>query len=562
MCCRPIGPVCIAGFFYECIKKNRGIVMYQALYRKWRPNTFEEMVGQNHISTVLKNQIANNQVGHAYLFSGTRGTGKTSSAKLFAKGVNCLGTETTKPCGLCQNCKDISRGVFADVIEIDGASYNGVDNIRELRESVQYPPVAGKYKVYIIDEVHMLSKGAFNAFLKTLEEPPEGVIFILATTEANKIPQTILSRCQRYNFKRIANESIGARIKQICEHEGIDIMESGIYAIVSHSDGSLRDAISFLEQCISLDKTPITAEVVKEVIGGVSDQIMGALTDDLIDGNLSELIVKIDELMMDGVDLTQLCQDWAMYFRNIMLVKDMKNSESMLWVNPESLEKIKEQSKRVSPPYIYNGIETFLKIGFEQKWIDHLKLAIEVACIKIINGSTQSEQRETYKNLGAEPIPKGILKQAVHSEVKVSKEQENNQENSQENSQEIQPVEKASALGSETMTEGDLFSQTLQLVIKERPSARLLSQGVCIEKITEKTITLSVDTDYKYQVLHRNIDIFSEKFKGISGKDRNVLLEKGNGDQTVTEEKTVHSDQDVILELEALMGTDKISVEE
>lgn len=551
MCCRPIGPVCIAGFFMSILRKIEVSLMYQALYRKWRPNTFEEMVGQNHISTVLKNQIANNQVGHAYLFSGTRGTGKTSSAKLFAKGVNCLGTENIKPCGSCQNCKDISRGVFADVIEIDGASYNGVDNIRELRESVQYPPVAGKYKVYIIDEVHMLSKGAFNAFLKTLEEPPEGVIFILATTEANKIPQTILSRCQRYNFKRIANESIGARIKQICEHEGIDIVESGIYAIVSHSDGSLRDAISFLEQCISLDKTPITAEVVKEVIGGVSDQIMGALTDDLINGDLSKLIVKIDELMMDGVDLTQLCQDWAMYFRNIMLVKDMKNSESMLWVNPESLEKIKEQSQRVSPAYIYNGIETFLKIGFEQKWIDHLKLAIEVACIKMINGSTQSKEKETCKNTIEKPVNKETLKKAP----KVP-------ENNQESNEEIQPVEQEPVSSSKVIPEGDLFSQALQLVIQERPSARLLSQGVHIAKMTEKTIGLMVDTDYKYQVLHRNVDIFSEKFKQVSGKDRNVLLEKGDSDQTVLEEETTASDQDVILELEALMGTDKILVEE
>ena len=222
---------------------------YQALYRKWRPQTFEDVKGQDHIVTTLKNQIRLNRIGHAYLFCGTRGTGKTSVAKIFAKSVNCLDPKDGSPCGECAMCKAIQDQTSMNVIEIDAASNNGVDNIREIREEVEYSPTEGRYKVYIIDEVHMLSIGAFNALLKTLEEPPEYVIFILATTEVHKIPVTILSRCQRYDFRRISVEDLSGRLKEVIDREGLDVEEKAIRYIARAADGGMRDALSLLDQC-------------------------------------------------------------------------------------------------------------------------------------------------------------------------------------------------------------------------------------------------------------------------------------------------------------------------
>ena len=293
---------------------------YTALYRKFRPAEFEDVKGQDHIITTLKNQIKADRIGHAYLFCGTRGTGKTTVAKIFAKAVNCEHPVDGSPCGECTMCKNIAAGTSMNVIEIDAASNNGVDNIREIREEVSYRPTEGRYKVYIIDEVHMLSIGAFNALLKTLEEPPEYVIFILATTEAHKIPITILSRCQRYDFKRITIDTIAARLDELMKKEQVEVEEKAIRYIAKAADGSMRDALSLLDQCIAFYLgQKLTYDHVLEVLGAVDTDVFSRLLRQIISQDVGKVLATVEELVMQGRELTQLAADFTWYLRNLLL---------------------------------------------------------------------------------------------------------------------------------------------------------------------------------------------------------------------------------------------------
>ena len=284
---------------------------YTALYRKFRPSGFEEVKGQDHIVTTLKNQIKTGRIGHAYLFTGTRGTGKTSVAKIFAKSVNCEHTVDGSPCGECSVCKAISAGVSMNAIEIDAASNNGVDNIREIVDEVSYSPTEGKYKVYIIDEVHMLSTGAFNALLKTLEEPPSYVIFILATTEVHKIPITILSRCQRYDFRRISIETIADRLRELMEVENIPVEERALRYVAKMGDGSLRDALSLLDQCLAFHfGKELTYDMALEVLGAVDQDVFSRLLQNIVERNVLGCITLLEEVIYKGRELTQFVTDF------------------------------------------------------------------------------------------------------------------------------------------------------------------------------------------------------------------------------------------------------------
>ena len=295
---------------------------YQALYRKWRPLEFEDVKGQEHIVTTLKNQIRADRIGHAYLFCGTRGTGKTTVAKIFAKAVNCEHPVDGSPCGECPTCKAIAEGRSMNVIEIDAASNNGVDNIREIRDEVQYSPTEGRYKVYIIDEVHMLSIGAFNALLKTLEEPPAYVIFILATTEAHKIPVTILSRCQRYDFHRISIETIAGRLSQLMEAEHINVEEKAIRYVAKAADGSMRDALSLLDQCIAFYLgQDLKYENVLEVLGAVDTAVFAEMLSYILKADTYACMQLLEQTIMQGRDLGQFVSDFVWYLRNLLLVK-------------------------------------------------------------------------------------------------------------------------------------------------------------------------------------------------------------------------------------------------
>ena len=321
--------------------------MHKALYRSYRPQNFEDVVGQEHIVRTLKNQIENNNVGHAYLFSGTRGTGKTSTAKIFARAVNCENSVDQEPCNECEVCRDILNDNVMDVVEIDAASNNSVDDIRELRENVKYSPAKAKYKVYIIDEVHMLSQGAFNALLKTLEEPPSYVIFILATTEPHKIPATILSRCQRFDFKRVTVKDMTARMKKICNEENIEAEEKALNLIARNSQGALRDALSILDQCISFSDNKIEYKDAVELLGTVNIEQLFEMAQSIIDQDTKKSLQILNEFIVWGKDIRNLINDLIDHFRNLMVCKVSTELDEIISLPEETIKQLKEQSKIV-----------------------------------------------------------------------------------------------------------------------------------------------------------------------------------------------------------------------
>jgi DNA polymerase-3 subunit gamma/tau len=357
---------------------------YTALYRKFRPDSFQDVKGQDAIVRTLKNQIKAQRIGHAYLFCGTRGTGKTTVAKILAKAVNCEHPIDGNPCNECQTCKAIAAGNSMNVIEIDAASNNGVDNIREIREEVAYSPTSGKYKVYIIDEVHMLSIGAFNALLKTLEEPPSYVIFILATTEAHKIPITILSRCQRYDFKRIARTTIVDRLRELMKEEQVEVEDKALRYIAKKGDGSMRDALSLLDQCIAFYLgEKLTYEHVLDVLGAVDTDEFSKLLREVLDGDVTQVILHLENMIMQGRDLTQLVSDFTWYMRNLLLLKSSDNMEEVLDVSAENLEQLKEEAAMVRDDTLMRYIRIFSELQNQIKYAGSKRVMLEVALIKL-----------------------------------------------------------------------------------------------------------------------------------------------------------------------------------
>ena len=357
---------------------------YTALYRKFRPDNFDDVKGQDHIVITLTNQIKANRIGHAYLFCGTRGTGKTTVAKILAKAVNCQHPVNGSPCGECEMCRAIQAGISMNVIEIDAASNNGVDNIREIREEVAYRPTEGNYKVYIIDEVHMLSTGAFNALLKTLEEPPSYVIFILATTEAHKIPITILSRCQRYDFHRISIDTIAARLDELLKIEKVDAEEKAVRYVAKAGDGSMRDALSLLDQCIAfyLGQT-LTYDKVLEVLGAVDTEVFSKLLRQVLQGNVTAAIRTLEELIIGGRELGQFVGDFTWYMRNLLLVKTSENPEEAIDVSSENLKLLQEESEMVDVETLMRYIRIFSDLSSQIRYSTQKRVLVEIALIKL-----------------------------------------------------------------------------------------------------------------------------------------------------------------------------------
>ena len=357
---------------------------YTALYRKFRPDTFEDVKGQEHIVTTLKNQMKANRIGHAYLFCGTRGTGKTTVAKILAKAVNCEHPKDGSPCNECETCRAIQAGTSMNVIEIDAASNNGVDNIREIREEVAYRPTRGKYKVYIIDEVHMLSTGAFNALLKTLEEPPSYVIFILATTEAHKIPVTILSRCQRYDFRRITIDTIAARLQEPLDAEGVEAEERAVRYVAKAGDGSMRDALSLLDQCIAfyMDQK-LTYDKVLDVLGTVDTEVFSHLLRCVLRQDVVGCIRLLEELVNRGKEMAQFVSDFTWYMRNLLLVGSADSTEDVLDVSTETLQSMQEESRMVEPETLMRYIRVFSELSGQIRYSSQKRVLVEIALIKL-----------------------------------------------------------------------------------------------------------------------------------------------------------------------------------
>lgn len=393
---------------------------YTALYRKFRPGEFDDVKGQEHIVTTLKNQIKAERIGHAYLFCGTRGTGKTTVAKIFAKAVNCMNLSDGNPCGECAMCKAAASGASMNVIEIDAASNNGVDNIREIREEVAYRPAEGRYKVYIIDEVHMLSIGAFNALLKTLEEPPEYVIFILATTEVHKIPITILSRCQRYDFKRISIEAISDRLRELMEQENVEVEERAIRYVAKAADGSMRDALSLLDQCIAFYLgQKLTYDHVLEVLGAVDTDVFSRLLRHILKRDVTGVLAVVEELVMQGKELAQLANDFTWYLRNLLLAKTSDNMEDVLDVSSENLEQLKEEAQMTETSVLLRYIRIFSELSNQMKYAVQKRILLEVALIKLCRPQMETSADSLFDRIRSleERIEQGNFGEAVQGKA-------------------------------------------------------------------------------------------------------------------------------------------------
>lgn len=373
--------------------------MHLALYRLERPENFDQIIGQEHIVKILKNQIKKGQVSQAYLFTGTRGTGKTSTARILAKAINCTGEDI--PCGKCTNCKSIRDGAFMDVIELDAASNNGVDDLRAIIDSVQYPPAMGRYKVYIIDEVHMLTPAAENAFLKTLEEPPEYAIFILATTDPEKVKSTIKSRCMTLNFRRVSEKDLVKGMKRICEKYDVSPKEEALNTIARKADGSVRDALSILEQCIETGEKNFTEEEVYYYTESLGTEFYLELTEAVIDGDISSAIVKINDMLLAGKDAKEMLSDFLTYLRNLLVAKCTNNAEVLIGISSENIDRLKNQADKISTDEIKNWIKYLSKKVNQARYSNIPRIILEVAIIDMVDKTTEDIDEDEKKEISA-----------------------------------------------------------------------------------------------------------------------------------------------------------------
>ena len=374
--------------------------MYRVLYRKWRPQTFEEVYGQPHITATLKNELVSGRVAHAYLFTGSRGTGKTTCAKILSKAVNCLSPHDGDPCNECEICRGIDNGSVLDVIEIDAASNNGVDNIRDLRDEANFTPVKAKYRVYIIDEVHMLSTGAFNALLKILEEPPEHVIFILATTEVHKLPATILSRCQRFDFKRISPEDICARLQYVAEHENIVLDEDAAALIAKVADGALRDALSLLDRCCAVDEH-VTDEVVTKSAGLAGRDYLMRLSECIVKKDCASALGIINELHMNSCDMERLCSEFMFHLRDLMIVKTVKSADSILIATDDELKALRALAEKMPLEELLYNLNVIEDTFSQIKRSSNKRIPFEMAFVKLCSEALDTENDALLRRISA-----------------------------------------------------------------------------------------------------------------------------------------------------------------
>lgn len=374
--------------------------MYQVLYRKYRPRVFADVYGQDHVTSTLKNEIKEGRISHAYLFTGSRGTGKTTCAKILAKAVNCPNAVDGEPCNACEICKGLDSGTIYDVVEIDAASNNGVDNIRDLREEVNYTPTRGKYRVYIIDEVHMLSTGAFNALLKTLEEPPAHVIFILATTEVHKLPATILSRCQRFDFKRIQPETMAVRLQQVAGLEGMELAPDAATLIARIADGALRDGLSILDQCAGRSKQ-ITAQLVSEVAGLAGREALYRLSDAVLTRDSNAAVEELAQLHENSYDMERLCVEMINHFRNFMMVKTVKKSRELIICTDDEYKHIEESAGQFNLAQILRGLDLFQSTLVKIKGGATPRIEMEMAFIRLCEPKLETDPDAFNQRLSA-----------------------------------------------------------------------------------------------------------------------------------------------------------------
>ena len=502
---------------------------YTALYRKFRPQTFDEVKGQEPIVTTLKNQIKNGRMSHAYLFTGTRGTGKTSIAKIFAKAVNCENPVDGSPCGQCPMCRSIQEGSSMNVIEMDAASNNGVDAVRVIVDEVSYSPTAGKYKVYIIDEVHMMSTAAFNALLKTLEEPPSYVIFILATTEVHKLPITILSRCQRYDFRRISIDSISDRIVELTTAEGVELEDRAVKFIAKTADGSMRDALSLLDQCIAFFfGQKLTYDKVLDVLGAVDTEVFSRMLRAVIASDVPLALKILEEIVYQGRDLGQFVTDMTWYLRNLLLIKTAEANEDIIDMSSENMAKLKEEAQLVSHEIIMRYIRILSELTGQIKYASQKRIMIEVALIKLCRPQmeTDNDSLSDRIRLIEDKIENGlVVSSAAPESISLS-------EGNQNKKHEMSDDEKAALVKALPEDVRNVVAQWGQVVSEcEEMIRQYLSDSYPSVKGND-TLAIVFAERYAYQRFSEadRKEELRMNISSVVGKDINISVEFGGDD--------------------------------
>ena len=477
--------------------------MHKALYRVYRPKNFSDVIGQEHIVRTLKNQIENNNVGHAYLFCGTRGTGKTSTAKIFSRAVNCTNLHNDEPCNECENCREILEDKTMDVVERDAASNNSVDDIRELRENVKYSPAKAKYKVYIIDEVHMLSQGAFNALLKTLEEPPSYVIFILATTEPHKIPATILSRCQRFDFKRVTVKDISSRMRYICEKEGIEADEKALNLIARNSQGALRDALSILDQCISFEGNKISYNDVIELLGSVNIEQLFDLAESIIKEDTRKSLQILNDFIIWGKDVRNLVNDLIDHFRNLMVCKISNDLDEIISLPEETIDLLKQQAETIDTNNLIRILNILSEAQDGMKISSNPRVLMEVTMMKIAQPMFDESKEALIKRIEnlEQKIESGNIKvNHISTNQTVDNFNENNQQNNNTvEKQEDENIEYENLKGDDIKLVEKSWKKILQKMKEDKNQViRALLQDVDSFNISEDTLYIIFTDNYSF----------------------------------------------------------------
>lgn len=542
---------------------------YTALYRKWRPKTFDDIIGQEHVTTTLKNQIANDRIAHAYLLCGTRGTGKTSTAKVMAKALNCLNPKDGNPCNECEMCKKISQGLAIDVTELDAASNNGIDKIRDIIDDTKYPPQEGKYKIYIMDEVHMLSMVAVNAFLKTLEEPPQNVIFILATTDPQRLPITILSRCQRFDFKRISIKDLTERLRTIVTAQGVLADDKSLDLIARVSDGAARDALSILDQAISMGDGSVNYDNLVEMLGLVTNEYLFDITSAIIEKNVEKAMVVIEKVVFAGKDMYLFIKDLIEHYRNLLMLKVTSNPQEVLDMSLENIKLLDEQSKRIRVEEIMRDIRILQEAEGNAKLSKQARLYLELAAIKMckIEYDTSNEVILTRINKLEEAIKNGSIK-VVQGNKTESVQKNNNLRNNIVNGgnniegkpkaqEKNSSLKNSNSLGKSKTSDVQRAWKDILETFKSRRAMiifALIVTGKVVD-CTDGIVTIKYDAQYSFnkQRLEKpeNIKVINEVFSEVMRENLKVrfIVDGENEERKSTEDLIKDAMGDIPLEI-------------
>jgi DNA polymerase-3 subunit gamma/tau len=498
---------------------------YQVLARKWRPQVFDDVVGQKHITQTLQNAITSGRLAHAFLFSGPRGVGKTTTARILAKALNCAQGPTPTPCGKCDSCLETSAGHSVDVIEIDGASNRGIEHIRELREAVKYAPVGGKYKVYVIDEVHMLTNEAFNALLKTLEEPPPHVIFIFATTEPQKIPATIHSRCQRYGFKRISLNDIVGRLRQIADSEGITIGNQGLSMIARAAEGSMRDSQSLLDQAVSYSGMVIKDEDLQITLGKVTQNALRKFTAGLLDRDASGLLTQVDELLEQGQDIRQFLSGVVEDLRNLLVVKIAKEPGQIVELPAEDIKSITQQAAAAEMDHLLMLFDSLSKTLDDMRWSPYQRFTFEIGLVKACNFAPLKPLAEVLsqiKELEAH-IASGN-RQAISSMTEVNRAQEKRIEYTAKKPTSDSPEPSPQA----TIPQDDVWSGILNILKRKKPSLVSVLEHSKLIDFSQSKMVIGVPGSFQSGQVEKkdNRDCIEQAAEEVLNKKIQVMIQQ------------------------------------